>query len=979
MISKLKKIPIFIVLLMLLINVLPFNTFAAVSMKSQSKTEEKIESQNTRDTLDQVYTISPYTISSEPDKYVTGARFTSDPEGNSEITTVPAHGLFYVHYDWEIPDDETIEVGDKLVISAPKKVIYRNSSSFDVNAADDDSMKIGDGRIDTNAQEITVIFNETAAELSQSGVGSIKGSIRVRTELDIEYQTEDREEEIHIPGIDGAIHITVPGHTPDPGDPTPQPQDWVIKKWGYQTDEEGVFQWMARVNGKLEYIEEAVLVDTLRGNHELISDSIEVFEGTAWSNSALLEYIDVSDDFKSSGKIEERHDGFTINFGTIQNKGYDIMYQTKINDDLSQAGGNTYDNTLDFTGKQINQVTQEYPIVYTSGSGTVTGNYQRAKVRKIDSDTGESLREATFKVVSKDGKEVDGPLVTNAKGEATTKILSPGEYSFIETRAPAGYKLDPTPHDFTIVDGQNSSTLIEVENTEITGGVIVRKVEAGHTEKRLAGAVFRLEDETGHVLEELLETDQNGILDIQNLKPGTYQLVETKAPVGYELDETPHQFIIESNATTAVEIDIPNNPKNGSVILLKTNSNNTKALSNAEFTLLDHEKKELQTGLTTNKFGVVSVDNLEPGEYYFKETKAPPGYELDDTLIRFTITEGQKTAKTVRVKNQLIKGSALLKKKDTKTGQTLEGAEFKVVDDKGKVVADKLVTDNQGEVSSGQLIPGTYYFIETKAPVGYKLDETPRKFVIDEDSSSTVEIIMGNTRVIGSARLIKKDSATNEVLEGAEFKLIKYKDGQEKVIAEKLKTDSQGALSSDSLSPGDYALIETKAPVGYIIDETPIKFSIIEGEDTFIEKVMPNKVILGNAILVKKDSDTHGTLAGAEFELRNDKGDLISVNGSTKLVTDDKGEISSGPLRPGRYQFVETRAPDGYRLDTTPIEFEIEKGSTDVIKLELLNDPILLPETGGIGRGAFIGSGTIALLTSLVVYNQSKKRRRCLK
>lgn len=101
--------------------------------------------------------------------------------------------------------------------------------------------------------------------------------------------------------------------------------------------------------------------------------------------------------------------------------------------------------------------------------------------------------------------------------------------------------------------GQTKVVEVEKQNQLTTGGVVLQKVDAD-TSEVLAGAVFELQDQSGNPEQSGLMTGSDGKLAIDNLKPGEYQLVETKAPTGYELDQTPIRFTIEKAQTKAVEL-----------------------------------------------------------------------------------------------------------------------------------------------------------------------------------------------------------------------------------------------------------------------------------------------------------------------------------------------------------------------------------------------------------------------------------------
>ncbi|EMG28684.1 MSCRAMM family protein [Listeria fleischmannii] len=87
-------------------------------------------------------------------------------------------------------------------------------------------------------------------------------------------------------------------------------------------------------------------------------------------------------------------------------------------------------------------------------------------------------------------------------------------------------------------------------------------------------------------------------------------------------------------------------------------------------------------------------------------------------------------------------------------------------------------------------------------------------------------------------------------------------------------------------------------------------------------------------MLTKVDKDDQKTvLSGAEFKLLDANGKEIETN----LVTNEDGEIMVKDLAPGKYAFVETKAPKGYKLDETPVEFTIEKEQVEMIKVMKVN------------------------------------------
>ncbi|WP_197914091.1 SpaA isopeptide-forming pilin-related protein [Listeria sp. PSOL-1] len=389
-----------------------------------------------------------------------------------------------------------------------------------------------------------------------------------------------------------------------------------------------------------------------------------------------------------------------------------------------------------------------------------------------------------------------------------------------------------------VYDGDNVSYNSNEATVLITNGSVELIKTDSKTNAALQGAVFELQDDTGKTLQQGLTTDENGKITVDGLAPGNYQFIETQAPTGYELDQTPVKFIIKEDQTTAVQVSMKNKLISGGVVLTKTDSQTGAVLQGAVFDLQDSTGKTLQRDLTTDQSGKISVDDLAPGDYQFVETQAPTGYELDQTPVKFTIQEGQTSAVQVSKENKLIPGSVVLTKTDSQTGATLQGAVFDLQDEAGKTLQSGLTTGQSGKLSVENLSPGNYQFVETKAPTGYELDQTPVKFTIQKGQTSVVQVSKENKLIPGSVLLTKIDSQTGAVLQGAVFEL---QDGTGKTLQRDLTTDQSGKISVKDLAPGDYQFVETKAPTGYKLDQTPVKFIIEKGQPDAVKVIATNQ------------------------------------------------------------------------------------------------------------------------------------------
>ncbi|MFP8918038.1 Spy0128 family protein, partial [Enterococcus innesii] len=137
---------------------------------------------------------------------------------------------------------------------------------------------------------------------------------------------------------------------------------------------------------------------------------------------------------------------------------------------------------------------------------------------------------------------------------------------------------------------------------------------------------------------------------------------------------------------------------------------------------------------------------------------------------------------------------------------------------------------------------------------------------------------------------------------------------------------------------------------------------------------------LGKVTLKKVDSETGKLLANAEFELQDSKGNIVQK----KIVTNKDGKVEISNLDIGEYQLVETKAPDGYQIDKTPIKFSINDRSIKATRekvLEKENDKLkksnneTLPKTGEVFNPLYglIGSILIFIFALLVLKNKKSK------
>ncbi|PEP54429.1 collagen-binding protein [Bacillus wiedmannii] len=567
-------------------------------------------------------------------------------------------------------------------------------------------------------------------------------------------------------------------------------------------------------------------------------------------------------------------------------------------------------------------------VSVTAKNGLTKGGVELTKVDSLDAK--ETLEGAVFKITDMNGNDIRTNLVTNKDGKIIAKDLQPGDYQFIETKAPKHYDLNEEPIKFTIERSQTKHVFVTATNSLTKGSVELIKVDDVEENTTLEGAVFKIVNKDGHDVRTDLTTDKNGRLVVDELPPGDYEFIETKAPNHYDLNETPIKFTVKKGQEKIASVTATNSLTKGAVELSKVDDVDGSVLKDAVFKIVDMNGHNVRSDLTTDKDGKVSVSDLRPGDYQFIETKAPTHYDLNQNPIKFTVEKSQTTKASVTATNSLTKGAVELTKVDDTDGSTLEGAIFKIVDHNGLDVRSDLTTDKDGKISVSDLHPGDYQFIETKAPKHYDLNQNPIKFTVEKSQTTKASVTATNSLTKGAVELTKVDDTDGSTLEGAIFKIVDH-NGLD--VRSDLTTDKDGKISVSDLRPGDYQFVETKAPNHYDLNQNPIKFTVEKSQTTKASVTATNSLTKGAVELTKVDDTDGSTLEGAIFKIVDHNG----LDVRSDLTTNKDGKISVSDLRPGDYQFIETKAPIGYDLSAKPIPFTITKGQSQVTSVTALN------------------------------------------
>lgn len=479
-------------------------------------------------------------------------------------------------------------------------------------------------------------------------------------------------------------------------------------------------------------------------------------------------------------------------------------------------------------------------------------------------------------------------------------------------------------------------------------------------------------------------TNANGEIQIDNLPPGNYQISEY-TDVKYVPQDTQTVTIV-SGQTASVQF---------SNVLKKFRVNVTKQdyekghaqgdakLGGAVYGLF--KGNDLVAQYTTDQNGSFTTDYYVCGkDWTIKEITPSEGYLLNDTVYKVgadpkDYTVEYNNAPDMTVMEQVIKGKISIIK-HTDDGETQietpeKGAEFQVyLKSSGSFVnADKderdtIVCDEDGFASTKLLPYGVYTVHQTK---GWDGREKITDFdVFINTDGKTYKFLINNKNFESYLKVVKLDKETGKqiVYEGAAFEI--YDSDNHRVTMQytypqvtsihTFYTNKEGYLiTPEKLPYGDYTLKEVQAPYGYVLDDTPIPFSISQensSTDTGVTvvKVKARDVAQKGVINITKTGEIFSSVEGnkgvytPKYSISNLKGaifeiyaaeDITTLDGTVRyeqgtlvdtITTDDDGVAKSKELYLGKYTVIEKTAPNGYVHNGTKYDVELTYAGQNV-------------------------------------------------
>ena len=588
-------------------------------------------------------------------------------------------------------------------------------------------------------------------------------------------------------------------------------------------------------------------------------------------------------------------------------------------------------------------------------------------------------------------------VTTNKNGEAVIKDLPLGKYRVKETKAPAGFVLNPDSQEVSFIyKDQNTPEIeekLEFSNERQKVELSVEKRDA-ETGKALKGATFGLYNKEAissgdkvivkadTLLQEITSNEKGKAAFTLDLPLGRYYVKELQAPAGYVSSDEILEFDATYQGQDVKTIKLKSVKKNQPTTVEVTKADITTGteLDGASMSVLDKDGNVIDSW-TSVKDSPHVIKRLQVGKtYILREELAPYGY-LRATDVEFTISDTAEVQK-VKMEDEVPVARLLVNKKgefldsvsllDNAKGMiehlfnyvtgNLTDVTFNVYAAEAIRAADgvsadyyaadelvgSITTDGNGIAQMDNLPLGRYYIVEKETSHGYVLDNEPRYVDLtyrDQDTPLvTYSADWQNARQRVQVEVLKKEKDSDKVLSGAIFGLYAADDivsSKGKVLLAKdtlieLKTtDEDGKIQFVADLPIDsrYYIKELAAPDGYVTDQEPQKFTF---------EYQGSGTSVAEYAFTFEDEQTTVELSKADLtdkkELPGASLKVTDEDGNTvdEWVSKEEAHIIKGLIVGKKYKMTETKPADGY-VTAESIEFTVEN-TKEVQKHQMLDD-----------------------------------------
>lgn len=560
-------------------------------------------------------------------------------------------------------------------------------------------------------------------------------------------------------------------------------------------------------------------------------------------------------------------------------------------------------------------------------------------IQKKNSVTQEPIASAEFHITWSSNKTVTGEqrdlgtFQTDEAGQIVLEAIEDGWLKIEETKPAPGYQLPDDPITEVYVKGGEEKT-VTILNTPLSALIVYKRDSV--TGAGLSGCLFQIKylggevSGSGGTVIGTYQTSQNGSFTVTGLQKGYYICEELESDSGHVIDAAPQSFYISGEDQDIVTLYFSNAPK-GAVLVKKVSATDNTPLSDVEFLVTKSDGSvvgDANGKFVTDSTGTFLVEGVEPGTtLIIKETRAKPGYLLDDTPQTVQVKEGQTV--TVEFRNQPM-GNLIIHKLSSKDKTPLEGVQFKITyadgtylpDEGGKLSSNGLYwTNAEGQIIlSG--ITGTVVATEVESIPGYTIDPNTQSQTVVVNPDDTQELWFYNSPVGGVEFTKVNEADKTETISGVTFEIRRVSDD---ALVDTVTTGKDGKVFLP-LEADNYYAVETDCPDTFKLDPTPIYFTVKDGETT--RKTVTNKAFSG-ILLHKIDADTRKGIYGVTFLLYDG-----NMNPVDQFTTDQNGYAYIDTLELSGKVYLRELENEGYIVDEQLKTVYIKPGETTEITWE---------------------------------------------